>query len=106
MNIFFASNLIAYLCLIDFRLLLRHRWARTLLRQFDRLAARVRFLPLAIIVALLTILYVLAGEPSWGLAVPLVAAASCLVLLVGLWGIYRQILHYAGCLSSVTPKVR
>jgi uncharacterized membrane protein YphA (DoxX/SURF4 family) len=102
MNIFFVSNLIAYLTLLDFRLFLRYRWARTLLRGFDRQARRIRFIPLAIVIALLTLLYVLAGEPNWSSNVVLLTSASFVTLAVGIWGVYRQALCYGVWL--LTPR--
>jgi hypothetical protein len=100
MNIFFISNLIAYLSLLDFRLFLRYRWARTLLRGFDQLALRIRFIPLAIVVALLAIIYFLAGEPNWTTNVALITSASFVVLGAGIWGVYRQALYYSARLLA------
>jgi len=100
MGIFFVSNLIAYLSLVDFRLVLRYRWARTLLRAFDQLALRVQFLPLALIVALLTLAYVLSGEPVWINNAVLLTTSSFIVLAAGIWGVYRQLLYYGARLVN------
>jgi predicted DCC family thiol-disulfide oxidoreductase YuxK/uncharacterized membrane protein YphA (DoxX/SURF4 family) len=65
MAIFFSSNLLAYLCLVDFRIFLRYRPFKIALVRFDRFAERVRLVPLAVFVAFLYAGYLAAGSPRW-----------------------------------------
>jgi predicted DCC family thiol-disulfide oxidoreductase YuxK len=83
MDILFFANLAAYASLVDFRLLLRFRPARILLRRFDHLLHSVRLLPLAGLAALLYGIDIAGGNPEWRSNVALDSSASFLALVIG-----------------------
>jgi uncharacterized membrane protein YphA (DoxX/SURF4 family) len=84
MAIFFSANLAAYLCLVDFRIFLRHRRFRSALIRFDRVARRVQFIPLAIAVAFLDAGYIASGSPRWMTSDTLLTVAALGTLATGL----------------------
>lgn len=100
MAIFFSSNLAAYLCLVDFRIFLRWRIFRAALIRFDRLAQRVRIVPLALGTALLYAGYVAAGYPRWMTSVTFLTVAASATLIVGVISLAYLIARAMGLGSS------
>ncbi len=104
MAIFFSANLAAYLCLVDFRIFLRIRIFRTALIRFDRLAQRVRIVPLALGTALLYAGYVAAGYPHWMTNDMFLTMAALVTLIAGVISLAYLIARAIGLGASAEKK--